>query len=679
MDQATFTISNVPIFAVGQWNGDVYNEADLDHMVAAFGSVGFKPPLKLGHDESQPLGKSDGMPALGWVANLRRVGGQLLADLKHLPKQVYEAIRRKNYDRVSAEVYWDYEENGRKMPRVLKALALLGADVPAVTSLAALESLYDAVGKPFRRYDLPMGPMMGSYPSMATEAVRVMRKAKETVAYRAAGTDGLERCGACAFFMGLPDPTGAAQIIASCNLVEGEVASSWVCDLWEPREAFAALATDAVVKQYIIEKLGDEWCLKTHDGSKTLGCHPTEEAAKAQERAVQASKNAIDDQTPKTFTLSREVIAEACPSCAERMDYLNIRELKVTYDPATKTYAGFSRGMCDSFGASEGFRTRCMDSPVAGKVDDAGAFCNALKEFCFGTTKETTKTPPAKIAVHKDAAGGKGYAMKVEEMDGQFCVTKDGAKVKCFPTQEEAQAYLETEGGGGGKMSKELEARVAQLTKDLEASHKRETDLQGQVATVGGQVKELSEKLGTTEQRATAAEAEQAKLAEEGRKAAKEAWMKSLSVEGSARILPVEAPIVSHLYDVLSGANGGTDLKVYEADGKKVPTLDAFKSIFECRKPGTVMFEELSQGKATEQGGAPSGTESSLSMSEARTVATSRAKKYMKEKGEKDFKVAYAVVLESDPALKEMAAGVTQEGAAKDEAGAAHMGIYFRK
>ena len=74
MDQATFTLSNVPIFSVGTWNSDVYTEADLDHMVAAFGQVGFKPPLKLGHDKSQPLGKSDGMPALGWVANLRRQG-----------------------------------------------------------------------------------------------------------------------------------------------------------------------------------------------------------------------------------------------------------------------------------------------------------------------------------------------------------------------------------------------------------------------------------------------------------------------------------------------------------------------------------------------------------------------------------------------------------------------------
>ena len=229
-------------------------------------------------------------------------------------------------------------------------------------------------------------------------------------------------------------------------------------------------------------------------------------------------------------------------------------------------------------------------------------------------------------------------------------------------------------------MSEELKAKVAQLTQDLEDSRKRETDLQGQVVAVGGQVKELSEKLGTTEQRATAAETEQARMAEEGRKAAKEAWMKSLTAEGSARILPVEAPIVSHVYDALSGANGGVDLKVYKAgDGKEIPTLKAFMSIFELRKPGTLLFEELSQGKATEQGGAPPVTETSLSMSEARTVATGRAKKYMKEKSEKDFKVAYAAVLEQDPALKDMAAGVTQEGAAKDEAGSAHMGIYFKK
>ena len=87
------------------------------------------------------------MPALGWVTNLRRMGKQLVADFRDVPRAIYDLIKRKAYNRVSAEVYWDYEDAGRKLPRVLKAVALLGAEIPAVTSLAALESLYDTSGK----------------------------------------------------------------------------------------------------------------------------------------------------------------------------------------------------------------------------------------------------------------------------------------------------------------------------------------------------------------------------------------------------------------------------------------------------------------------------------------------------------------------------------------------------
>ena len=96
----TYTLPGVEIFAAGTWNSDVYNVADLDHMVSAFGQVGFNPPLKLGHDKSQPLAASDGMPSLGWIKNLRRVGSTLVADLVDLPKRVYEAIKRRNMEPV---------------------------------------------------------------------------------------------------------------------------------------------------------------------------------------------------------------------------------------------------------------------------------------------------------------------------------------------------------------------------------------------------------------------------------------------------------------------------------------------------------------------------------------------------------------------------------------------------
>jgi len=124
--QDLFAIPSVQIFKSGTWNGDEYSESDLDAMVAAASSVGFGIPIKAGHKDDA------GQPALGWVQNLKRVGNALYADLVDLPKRVYDAIREHAFDAVSAEIFWNFSRNGKKYPRVLKALALLGAEIPAV-------------------------------------------------------------------------------------------------------------------------------------------------------------------------------------------------------------------------------------------------------------------------------------------------------------------------------------------------------------------------------------------------------------------------------------------------------------------------------------------------------------------------------------------------------------------
>ena len=141
LDQ-TFNISGIEIFSTGIWNGDKYTKDDLSHLVNNFDKTGFQPPVKLGHNEEQPEMK-DGDPALGYVDKVYMQGSKLLADFKELPKKVYEAIKRGNYKRVSSEIYWNYKSNGKTLDRVLKAVALLGSEIPAVTNLEAIEGLYD--------------------------------------------------------------------------------------------------------------------------------------------------------------------------------------------------------------------------------------------------------------------------------------------------------------------------------------------------------------------------------------------------------------------------------------------------------------------------------------------------------------------------------------------------------
>lgn len=143
-----FTIPEVEIFAAGTWNGDSYSEKDLDGMVDVFKrfSKTLRPYLKLGHTENQKLIQKDGMPAAGWVDNLRRVGNKLVADFIDLPKKIYDLIAGKSYRKVSSEIYRNITIDGKKFPYMLSGVALLGSDTPAVTNLNdILSNFYKSV------------------------------------------------------------------------------------------------------------------------------------------------------------------------------------------------------------------------------------------------------------------------------------------------------------------------------------------------------------------------------------------------------------------------------------------------------------------------------------------------------------------------------------------------------
>jgi len=130
------------IFSAGTWNGDKYSVDDLDEMVRNFDALGgeIKPPLKLGHDDAGVnLKLKGGQPALGWVKALKRVGEKLVATVTGMPEIVSKAIQKGLYKRVSSEIYWNLKLGDKTYKRVLSAVALLGATIPAVTNLKDLE------------------------------------------------------------------------------------------------------------------------------------------------------------------------------------------------------------------------------------------------------------------------------------------------------------------------------------------------------------------------------------------------------------------------------------------------------------------------------------------------------------------------------------------------------------
>lgn len=133
-------IQGYPIFEVGTWNGMEFTDQDIEDIVQNFNELAAVQhvPLKLGHNDEQPL--TDGKPALGWVRNLRKVGKQLVADFVDVPRIIKEAIAKRLYRAVSIELLLGVSHNGKSYNHVLDAVALLGADQPAVNTLPDLQA-----------------------------------------------------------------------------------------------------------------------------------------------------------------------------------------------------------------------------------------------------------------------------------------------------------------------------------------------------------------------------------------------------------------------------------------------------------------------------------------------------------------------------------------------------------
>lgn len=145
-------IQGVEIFSLGTHNGMEFKDADLDAIVSSFDALNkaSRVPLKFGHNDAQPI--TDGQPALGWVEQVRRVGAKILADFTDVPTIVFEAIRKGLYKQVSIELLKDFSREGSRYPWVLDAVALLGADIPAVKGLRDLQTLMMARQLPNVRF-----------------------------------------------------------------------------------------------------------------------------------------------------------------------------------------------------------------------------------------------------------------------------------------------------------------------------------------------------------------------------------------------------------------------------------------------------------------------------------------------------------------------------------------------
>lgn len=170
-------IKGVEVFKSGTHNGDQYTTQDLDDMVGAFKELDYSPAIKVGHSKDAP-----GSPSYGWVRNLRRVGEKLYADFEDMHDSVIDAVRKRLYDRVSSEIYFNLKRGDKTFRRALKAVALLGAEVPAVANLIPLHKMefveggFDAVGAFEAALEIPTDALVETLAGRVAGLVNLMKE-----------------------------------------------------------------------------------------------------------------------------------------------------------------------------------------------------------------------------------------------------------------------------------------------------------------------------------------------------------------------------------------------------------------------------------------------------------------------------------------------------------------------
>jgi len=118
------------ILRIGTWNGI---KITPEHIASAVRNFSSPVPLKFGHNKKQKI--TDGLPALGWVTKVWESNGVLMAQLSDVPSIVFNAIKAKLYRSVSIE-----GSISKSKGLALKALALIGAELPAVETLQDLQT-----------------------------------------------------------------------------------------------------------------------------------------------------------------------------------------------------------------------------------------------------------------------------------------------------------------------------------------------------------------------------------------------------------------------------------------------------------------------------------------------------------------------------------------------------------
>ena len=128
----------------------------LDIIISNFHKLKDKlnPPVKLGHDEKQALVQNSGFPSAGWITDVKRkeATNKLLAYFSNVPEAIIRLIENGAYKRLSAELYNNYidPETKEAFGPTIRAVSILGADVPRIKTLEDLTVIYHSDKLPYK-------------------------------------------------------------------------------------------------------------------------------------------------------------------------------------------------------------------------------------------------------------------------------------------------------------------------------------------------------------------------------------------------------------------------------------------------------------------------------------------------------------------------------------------------
>lgn len=140
------------IFRAGTHNGEEFTEEDLEEIAQNFSSLKdeVRPKLKITHRDNQET--IAGLASYGDITDVftRAVSGakRLFARVSNIPKEVIGFLKDRRFPERSIEIYPKFRlgttDDGKLYRNVLKAIALLGHEMPAVPGMAPIKLSEDA-------------------------------------------------------------------------------------------------------------------------------------------------------------------------------------------------------------------------------------------------------------------------------------------------------------------------------------------------------------------------------------------------------------------------------------------------------------------------------------------------------------------------------------------------------